>query len=122
MFTVHTDKRRLSQDGRHWLLSCATFFGYLTNTHRVPEGALMYLTFMIRADLGDLVQEYASWLQNTQRCKFSTIANYSTTTRQRPRPSTSLVSITTYCYANLAPDDALLQMEPNRKSGNRRRC
>ena len=79
------------------------FFGYLTNTNRVPGGVLLYMPFMIRADLGDLVQEYASWLQNTQKCKFSTIANY----------VNGLVSITTYCYANLAPDDALLQMEPN---------
>ena len=31
---------------------------------------------MIRDDLGDVAQEYAQWLQNTQHCKFSTIANY----------------------------------------------
>ena len=79
------------------------FYGYLTRTNRVPEGVLLYLPFMIRADLGDIVQEYASWLQNTQRCKFSTIANY----------LNSLVSITTYCYANLEPTDQVLQMEPN---------
>ena len=34
------------------------------------------ITFMIRDDLGDVAQEYATWLQTTQRCKFSTIANY----------------------------------------------
>ena len=79
------------------------FYGYLTRTNRVPEGALLYMPFMIRADLGDIVQEYASWLQNTQRCRFTTIANY----------LNGLVSITTYCYANLAPSDAVLQMEPN---------
>ena len=79
------------------------FYGYLTRTHRIPEGALMYLPFMIRADLGDIVQQYALWLQNTQRCRFSTIANY----------LNGLVSITAYCYANLAPEDAVLQMEPN---------
>ena len=42
-------------------------------------------------------------LQNTQRCRFSTIANY----------LNGLISIATFCYANLAPDDAVLQMEPN---------
>ena len=61
------------------------------------------ITFMIRDDLGDIAQEYASWLQTTQRCKFSTIANY----------INGLVSITSYCYANLAPSDALLAMDPN---------
>ena len=61
------------------------------------------ITFMIRDDLGDVAQEYATWLQTTQRCKFSTIANY----------INGLVSICSYCYANLAPDDALLAMEPN---------
>ena len=79
------------------------FYGYLDRTHRIPDGALLYLPFMIRADLGDIVQEYASWLQNTQRCRFSTIANY----------LNGLVSITAYCYANLEPEDSVLQMEPN---------
>ena len=79
------------------------FFGYLDRNHRIPEGALLYLPFMIRSDLGDIVQEYASWLQNTQRCRFSTIANY----------LNGLVSITAYCYANLEPEDSVLQMEPN---------
>ena len=51
------------------------FFGFLSRTNRVPEGALLYLPFMIRADLGDLVEQYAGWLQNTQGCRFSTIAN-----------------------------------------------
>ena len=58
---------------------------------------------MIRDDLGDVAQEYAQWLQNTQRCKFSTIANY----------INGLVSITSYCYTNLAPNDALLAMDPS---------
>ena len=57
---------------------------------------------MIRDDLGDIAQEYAQWLQTTQRCKFSTIANY----------INGLVSITSYCY-NLEPNDALLAMDPN---------
>ena len=61
------------------------------------------ITFMIRDDLGDVAQEYAEWLQNTQRCKFSTIANY----------LNGLVSMASYCYANLEPSDALLAMEPS---------
>ena len=57
------------------------------------------ITFMIRDDLGDVAQEYAQWLQATQRCKFSTIANY----------LNGLVSITTYCYSTMVePIDALL--------------
>lgn len=52
------------------------FYGYMHRLGRVPEGQLLYLSLMIRADLGNLVEQYASWLQNTQRCRFSTIANY----------------------------------------------
>ena len=69
----------------------------------MPEGALLYLPFMIRDDLGDIVQQYAQWLERVQKCKFSSIANY----------LNGLVSITSYCYANLDPGDALLQMDPN---------
>jgi hypothetical protein len=79
------------------------FFGYLSRTDRVPEGALLYLPFMIRADVGDLVQGYAQWLQTTQRCKFSSIANY----------LNGLVSVTSYCYANLDPTDVVFNADPN---------
>ena len=61
------------------------------------------LEFMLRPDLGDIAQEYVQWLQTTQRCKFSTIANY----------MNGLVSITSYCYANLEPERSLLDMDPN---------
>ena len=77
------------------------FFGWMVATNRPVLGES--ITFMIRDDLGDVAQEYAEWLQNTQRCKFSTIANY----------LNGLVSITSYCYANLEPSDALLAIEPN---------
>jgi hypothetical protein len=77
------------------------FFGWMQATNR-PTTADS-ITFMIRPDLGDIAQEYVRWLQTTQRCKFSTIANY----------INGLVSITSYCYANLAPNDALLAMDPN---------
>jgi hypothetical protein len=77
------------------------FFGWMQATNR-PTTADS-ITFLIRPDLGDIAQEYAQWLQTTQRCKFSTIANY----------INGLVSITSYCYANLAPNDALLAMDPN---------
>ena len=77
------------------------FFGWMAATNRPLVGDS--ITFMIRDDLGDVAQEYAQWLQNTQHCKFSTIANY----------INGLVSITSYCYANLGPDDALLTMDPN---------
>ena len=72
-------------------LALLRFFGYLDRTNRTPEGAQFHLPFMIRDDLGALVQAYASWLEHTQQCKFSTIANY----------INGLVSITSYCYANL---------------------
>ena len=52
------------------------FFGYLSHLDRVPEGAALELSLLARADLGDLVQAYAGWLQNTQELRFSSIANY----------------------------------------------
>ena len=61
------------------------------------------LEFMLRPDLGDIAQGYVQWLQTTQRCKYSTIANY----------LNGLVSMTSYCYANLEPEESLLTMEPN---------
>ena len=77
------------------------FFGWMSATVRPLVGDS--LEFMLRPDLGDITQEYVQWLQTTQRCKFSTIANY----------LNGLVSMTSYCYANLEPDESLLAMEPN---------
>ena len=77
------------------------FFGWMLATNRPVVGDS--ITFLIRDDLGDVAQECAQWLQSTQRCKFSTIANY----------INDLVSITSYCYANLEPSNALLAMDPN---------
>jgi hypothetical protein len=71
------------------------FFGYLEKTRRLPEGAMLYLDFLNRPDLGDLVQAYVSWLQNTQRIKFSSIANY----------LNGLVALTSYAYANLGTSE-----------------
>ena len=79
------------------------FYGYLERMQRVPEGADLYISLLCRADLGDLVEGYATWLQNNQRCKFSTIANY----------LNGLVSLTHYAYANFEPAAAVLNMEPN---------
>ena len=79
------------------------FYGFLQRTDRVPAGEFLYLPLMLRPDLGSLVQQYADWLQRVQRCKFSSIANY----------LNGLVSITSFCYANLEPSDALLNSDPN---------
>ena len=79
------------------------FYGYLQRLQRVPQGADFSISLLCRADLGDLVQLYATWLQNNQHCKFSTIANY----------LNGLVSITTYAYANFEPPAAVLNAEPN---------
>ena len=92
-----------SISAEHDKMCLLRFYGFIARTNRTPEGALLYLPFMIRNDIADLAQQYAEWLQATQRCKFSSIANY----------LNGLVSIVSYCYANLAPEDAVLQMEPN---------
>ena len=79
------------------------FFGYMHRLGRLPQGQLLDMPLMIRPDLGDLVEQYANWLQHTQGCRFSTIANY----------LNGLVSITSYCYANLEPTDVVLNSDPN---------
>ena len=57
--------------------SVLRFFGYLQRTNRVPNGAFLYIsTFMVRADLGDLVQAYVEWLRQNQQLRFGSIANY----------------------------------------------
>ena len=77
------------------------FYGYLERMQRVPDGANLYIDLLCRADLGDLVEGYATWLQNNQRCKFSTIANY----------LNGLVSLTTYAYANFEPAEVTSPLE-----------
>ena len=77
------------------------FYGYLERLQRVPQGADLSISFLCRTDLGDLTQGYATWLQNNQNCKFSTIANY----------LNGLVSITTYAYANFEPAAEVLNAE-----------
>ena len=79
------------------------FLGYLQRTNRMPEGASLNLFFLLRADLGSMVQEYASWLQNDRQCRFSSIANY----------LNGLVSMVSYAYGNLEPSDAVLNSDPN---------
>ena len=78
-------------------------FGYMEHLNRIPAGAEFSISFLCRPDVGDLVQDYATWLQNTQGCKFSTIANY----------LNGLVSLTTYAYANFEPPAEVLNAEPN---------
>jgi hypothetical protein len=69
--------------------SCASSAGWLRLFARWWATRL----FMLRPepDLGDIPQEYVQWLQTTQRYKYFTTANY----------LNGLVSITSYCYANL---------------------
>lgn len=53
------------------------FFGYLHRTHSVPQGAWLYVSkFMVRPDLGDLVEGYALWLRQNQQIRYGSIANY----------------------------------------------
>ena len=78
------------------------FFGYLERLQRIPQGADLSIGLLLRADVGDLAQGYATWLQNSQQCKFSTIANY----------LNGLVTATTYAYTNFEPENEVLNMEP----------
>jgi len=79
------------------------FLGYLERTERMPEDQMIDVSLLIRRDLGDLAAVYASWLQNSQKVRFSTIANY----------LNGLISITSYCYTDLEPDDAVFLLDPS---------
>jgi hypothetical protein len=79
------------------------FYGYLERMDRIPDGELLALSIMSRADLGSLATQYSEWLQSIQGCRFSSIANY----------LNGLISITAYCYAELEVSDAVFNMEPN---------
>ena len=79
------------------------FYGWMQRTNRVPQGAFLWLSLLERADLGDIVQSYAEWLQNTQGLRFSSIANY----------LNGLASIVAYVYANFELPDATAVLDPS---------
>ena len=79
------------------------FFGYLERTALIPEGEQLNMMLMLRADLGTLATQYGEWLQSTQNCRFTTIANY----------LNGLISITAYSYTELGVSDAVFNLEPN---------
>ena len=56
--------------------SLLRFYGFLTRCHALPEGASLTLGLLAREDLGDLVQAFVEFLQERQKLKFSSIANY----------------------------------------------
>ena len=56
--------------------SLLRFYGWLHRANRTPDDAYLYLSLLGRADLGDLVESYARWLQDGQQLKHSTLANY----------------------------------------------
>jgi hypothetical protein len=82
--------------------SLLRFFGYLFHLGRVPETANLDLSLLGRPDLGDLVEGYAGWLQNTQELRFSSIANY----------INGIVAVTSYVYSTLEPPESTLLLDP----------
>ena len=79
------------------------FYGWMQRTNRVPHGASMGLSLLERAELGDIVQAYAVWLQGTQQLRFSSIANY----------LNGLASVVAYFYANFELPDATAALDPS---------
>ena len=82
--------------------SLLRFYGWLNRSNRVPADAYLYLSLLGRPDVGDLVEAYASWMQNDLKLRFSTIANY----------LNSLVSVMSYVYSTTELPDATVVMEP----------
>ena len=77
------------------------FLGYLDKTNRMPDGAALSIVFMIREDLGDVVEAYATWLQHTQKCMFSTV-RYNSNPSHLHVPYQPLV--VTDCHTDPSPD------------------
>ena len=70
--------------------SLLRFLGFLSGQHAnlVPANVPLDLTLLTRPDLGDFVQAYAEFLQERQRLKYSSIANY----------ANGLASVVSYAY------------------------
>jgi hypothetical protein len=79
------------------------FLGWMQKTDHVPANAELDIGFLARADLGTKAQEWAQWLQQTQRCRFTSICNY----------LSALVSMTNYVYFELNVDAEVIDMTPS---------
>ena len=79
------------------------FLGWMQKTNNAPANAKLDIGFLARADLGTKAQEWAQWLQQTQRCRFTSICNY----------LSALVSMTNYVYFELNVDAEVIDMTPN---------
>ena len=82
--------------------SLLRFYGWLHRSNRLPDDAFLYLSLLARPDVGDLVQDYASWMQQELSLRFSTIANY----------LNGLVSVMSYVYNTTELPETTLAMEP----------
>ena len=80
------------------------FYGWIRHTDRLPdEGVAGLALVFVRADLGDLVEAYCTWLAEQQGLRFSSIANY----------VNSLLSIAQHCHATYEVPEATLALEPS---------
>eukprot|EP00966_Prymnesium_polylepis_P164547 3804299-Prymnesium_polylepis.1 len=84
--------------------SVLRFFGFLQRANRVPEGSMLCLSgFMLRPDLGDLVQTYAEWLRANQELRYGSIANY----------LNGLAAVTVWAYRQYEIPADTAAMEPS---------
>jgi integrase len=79
------------------------FFGWMHRLKQVPADAMLDIGFFARPDLGTKAEQWAGWLQQSQRIRFTSICNY----------LSSLVSIANYVYFELHVDDEVIDLSPN---------
>ena len=79
------------------------FFGWMKHIDRVPDGAFLHITLLMRADLADAVTDFVTFLRDRQKLKYSSIANY----------LSGIVSVMTYVYTTHQLPEETVAMEPS---------
>ena len=83
--------------------SLLRFFGWMKRADRVPEGAFLDMSLLLRADLADSVQDFVTFLRDRQALRFSSIANY----------LSGVVSVLSFAYTTHALPEATAALDPS---------
>ena len=71
--------------------------------NKVPPGALLHLELLGRREIGTLAEQFCEWLVSNQHVRFTTVSNY----------MSGLISLASYVYINMEPDEAVVALSPN---------
>ena len=79
------------------------FFGWLNKTDRVPANAFLHVQLLLRPEMADWGQDYATWLRDNQNLRFSSVANY----------LNGLISVTSYVYMTYEVPEQTAALDPS---------